>query len=1027
MIGDVIMPDHFHLTYRASPPRVAPRQHRTLLWRWSFGVCCTAIVGVITANVNIRAATAPAVSTAAITPVGSVFSPLVDSVLVDPELMVGTLPNGMRYYIRVNKLPAKRANLWLAVDAGSIQEDPDQLGFAHFLEHMAFNGTKHFPGNSLIDVIEQTGMTFGADLNASTNFDETVYQLTIPTDDSKIFSQGLQIVEDWANGGITMDSAAVVGERGVVMGEWRMRLPDTASKRLQNDMLTRTFGKGSKYLDRFPIGTPESLEGATAAPIQRFYKDWYRPDRMAIIAVGDFDAAMVKKEIIKRFGRIPKPSASARSFTRQPVISSSSTVVHVIRDRVNPQVELTWTVPEASHTPEAAMRQALLERITFPAIQRTLTKLSKQERRPFAGGAIGRSTGMARPLPSQYLVRLAAAPDSLTNGLAVLLTEVERVARYGIPGAELEAQKAILLRQFESAADGQDALPSRSITERYSRHFLTGKGQLWGAAQALTLARRLLPTITSNDVAAFVREWHNPAGRVVTFQTPIANGVRPVTEVDVLAVLDSVTSTQFTATPASAPALASSTGTKASTSILATPPTPGTIIKEEQATLAGVTTWTLSNGARVVFKATKNNPDGLTLQAYSRGGHTRLPDSLFFTPGRLVGMLMTASGGLGDKDHEQLTNELGTTGLKEFRVDLNAFDEEIALTGSPRELDMLFQLLYAQFTNPTVDTTALAEWRRTGGGTLRMIPNDRLALQMGQHRRLAPPQAVNVPFIDLAQAMRVYHDRFGDASDFTFYIVGAATAQQVKQLVEQYLASLPSTHRTTRETARDLKIKLPNQRVVREMRSPNLSAERAQAQFVFNGLVPSSPAEYLIEHRRLMAVSQILGDRLRNRLREDMAVTYSASAPVQFYRTPEERYCLVISFLTDPSVIDSSVTAVWEEINRLRDNGPTAGELEIAATIQRRQAENARQSNLWWVSQLQNFETLNIPFDKLGLVAQPPLTAQEVQSAANKYLSKDIYTQMTILPTLETLAKKKMQADSTRDSTSTSTNLNQIH
>ncbi len=960
-----------------------PRRLRRLI---SLGFLCT-VVGATAFQLDLGASkTDPLPST------------------TDPALLSGTLPNGMRYYIRHNALPAKRANLWLAVNAGAIQEDDDQLGLAHFLEHMAFNGSKSFPGNTLVDVVEQSGMTFGADLNAYTSFDETVYQLTMPTDDSKLFQQGLQIIDDWASGGLLMDSAEVTNERGVVLGEWRSRLPDTAAHRIQTASLERMFGKGSRYVDRLPIGNQKSIESATPSVLNRFYHDWYRPDLMAIVAVGDFDAKAVEKEIIERFSKIPK-AAAPRQFTRPVVDGSAKTVVTVVKDRLNPQVDMTWPAPTPG-TSDAAMRQNLLEQILFPAVQQTLTKFSKQDRRPFVSATIGRTAGFARPHADQYKLQITSTPDSLKDALAVALAELERVAQHGIPKAELDAQKAAILRQYEGAADEVAAIPSRKLAERYTQHYLKGTGQLWSAEQALKLARTVLPTITSKDVMALAKQWQKKENRNITFILPsYMSGIRPVTEENVLTLIDSLTAVKLAS---SSPAVTSKADKN---SILKTVPKSGKVVKEETVASVGVTTWTLSNGARVVFKQTANNPDEVTLNAYSLGGHSLLPDSTFHTASRLVGMLMTASGGLAGKTHDQLQKDLGTTGLREFRVDLNAFDESIVVGGSPKELETLFQLMHLQFTNPTIDTTALAEWRRTGGTTLTMNANDRLAFGLSGNKRLSTPQVVNVPFVNLTQAMTVYRERFGDASDFTFYVVGAAPASRIKPLVERYIASLPSTNRTEREVGKNLKIKLPKDRQVSQVRSPMILAEQAYTSLNFFGELTATKEDYVKERSRIDATSWILGRRLLKRLREDMAVTYSVSAPVQYYMTPEDRYVVSIALMTAPEVMDTSVKAMWHEIDSLRTYGPTADELAMAQTVQRRFNENAQQDNNWWIAQMQRYERLGIPFSQLSAATAPSFTAADIQTAANQTLSKTIYSQQTTLPTLENIAKRKKEQD----------------
>ncbi len=923
----------------------------------------------------------------------------------DSALIVGTLPNGLRYYIRTNRFPVKRANLWLAVNAGSIHEDEDQRGFAHFVEHMAFNGTKNFPGNTLIDFVEQTGMTFGADLNAYTNFEETVYQLTIPTDDQALFDRAFQVVDDWASGRITMDSMDVVGERGVVLGEWRARLPDTASRRFQQSSLERTYGIDSRFAKRLPIGSPELIRTATPSPLQRFYHDWYRPDLMAIIAVGDFDAKAVEQQILHRFGDIPTPKAP-RLFERPKITAKPTTVVHSIREQIRPEIEFQWRSAPLSDNPELAVKRELINQIVLPYLQQNLVALSKKERRPYAGVAIGNGAGESRVSDDRFVLRLVAAPDSLLSGLRAALTEVERVAQHGLSTDILEREKRAILREYEALADGSASIESRSFAQRYAQHYLSGKGILIGPKEKLEVVRKVLPLITSDAIASTMRSWRAPKGRIATIYVPKFAPIAPITESDVLSLLTSVAQVKVAAVPESNGQTGANT-TEKRQQLLANPPSLGNVISTQYYAHGDVTVWQLSNGARVVYKATTSHPDQVLVHAYSLGGHSLLPDSLFASPARLVSMLMTASGGLGNADHDALTQEMRKTGLQEFHVGLNAFDEEIVIGGSPRELENLFQLMYLQFTAPHVDTLALDDWRRNGQSTLRWSPNDQLAFRYSGHRRLSSPSPVAVPFFDLEQAMRVYRDRFGDASDFTFYIVGAASSTEILPLVERYVASLPSKNRTEREIPRNLNIPVFNLKEENRLESAQQLPERANIGLSFFGAIPQDSSQYLVAKDELTAVSWILGRRFRNELREKMAVTYNASAPLIAYWTPDPRYSIAINVTTAPEALDTTIATIWNEIKRFEEEGPTDEELSMVTQVRSRRFENASQNNEWWIQQLQTYDRLGISFDRLGSEAERPLTKDGVRDAARRYIPKNTYVFQTVLPIKQSGDEKK--------------------
>lgn len=923
--------------------------------------------------------------------------------LRDPALTMGVLPNGLRYYIRANPYPAKRALLWLAVNAGSLQEDDDQLGFAHFLEHMAFNGTRHFPGQSLIDFIERSGMTFGGDLNASTSFEETIYKLTVPTDDRAIFAEGMQVIDDWANGRILSDSVEVAAERGVVLGEWRVRLPDTMSQRYQRDQIARIYGENSLFVKRFPIGDPELLKTATPGPIMRYYRDWYRPDLMAVVAVGDFDPREVEKEIKKRFSSVPVPK-NPRQFERPVVDHPAGTVVNTIRERIAPMVNLTWPAAPMSDNPELAIRQSLIEQLTVPYLNRKLTALSKQERRLFAGAGVGRMRGVTRLSPERMVLRVFTTADSVMRSFKAALTELERVAQHGISDDVLANEKQSLLRRYQAQADGSEAISSGVYVQSYVSHFLTERGQLLGARQQLELATRILPTITSEDIAKNLQGWRAEDGRIVDVAQHAYAAVAVIKEDEVRELLREVAMEKLAATPATGSLSAASTTSKGGmpSLIRSALPAPGTVVSTEQFAASGVTLWTMSNGARVVYKQNPSLPDDFIIKAHSLGGHSLLHDSIFATPARLVGMLMTSSGGLDGIDHDALIQQARTTGLRAFQVALNAFDEQIVVGGSPRETEYMFQLLHLQFTAPTIDTLALDDWRRNGRRSLMMHRNDQIAFQAsGGHRRFAPPSPAQVPFIDLKQARMVYDDRFGDASDFTFYIAGPSSAADILPFVTQYIATLPSANRAEREIPKDFKIPpYIKRKAEAKLKLPHVPPEKSAMSLAFAGSIPKDTTEFLLATYELSSASWILGRRLRNALREEMGVTYSAGASYSQYWTPDPRYLVSTNVITDPEMLDTTVARVLAIVDELRKDGPTDEELAMYKKIRERQTETAQQRNDWWVNRLEMLDRIGVSYDYLeqsGFLQS--LTREQVRAAAQRYFPEKRYVLQSVKPT----------------------------
>ena len=915
--------------------------------------------------------------------------------LQDPALRVGRLPNGLSYYVRANGVPANRAFLWLVVKAGSVHEEEDQRGYAHFLEHMAFNGTARFPRHEIIEFIESSGMRFGADLNAHTGFEETVYKLTVPTDDPWYLDRGLQVLEDWAGGGITLDSLEVVAERGVVLGEWRLRaLRDTAQERIANRILDVLYGE-SRYRDRLPIGLPELLERADPAPLRRFYEAWYRPERMAVIAVGDFDAEWMEREIRERFGGLVAVGESP-SEVEVSLPAGGEPVIEILKeDGVGIGVQLFLPVPERPGEAVSALRQELVSQLLLQHVRGRLVRLREQSPRPFIDAQVGPGQ-LVRP-GDVLLAVLAATPDSLERGLGALLTELERVAQHGVPAGALEREKTRLLRSLESQAVGEAARSSAVYVEEYARHFLEGgAGALLSAEQRLELGREVLAEVTAEEVAEAARRWRELEGLRVVFYLPrITLGFAPPTRESVLALVDSIRRTPLAALEEEAAA--------GEGPLLERLPEPGRVVGEVVHAASGVVEWRLSNGARVLFKPSANHPDEVFIRAWSPGGFSLVPDSLFFTSGRMAAVIMTEAAGLGEGERSGLFEALGPrTSLRSLRVEIGYAEESIEVSGSVRELETLFQLLYVQFTAPRLDSAALETWARLAKYRRpRSVEHDGLAQYLGRSNpRLRPITTHLAELARLEEVLAVHRDRFGNAADFTFMVVGAATVEEVKPLVERYVASLPATGE--REEPKGL----GTLRLAGENRSRRdvFDVPRAQTVIVFDGEFGASGEAYFAERQRLEALTLVLERRLRNRLREELSGTYGVSVVGQTYELSGERFRVQIGFDAAPErnmELRREMLAVLEGV---REEGASEEELERVVRHQRRLLETRLESNRYWLEQLTLYTRLGLPLERV--VSPYPLsriTPEELKEAAARYLPSDAYYLFSYMPKREVM------------------------
>ena len=912
----------------------------------------------------------------------------------DPALRVGRLPNGLSYYVRANGVPANRAFLWLVVKAGSVHEEEDQRGYAHFLEHMAFNGTARFPRHEIIEFIESSGMRFGADLNAHTSFEETVYKLTVPTDDPAYIDRGLEILEDWAGGGITLDSLEVVAERGVVLGEWRLRaLRDTAQERIVNRILDVLYGD-SRYRERLPIGLPELLERASPAPLRRFYEAWYRPERMAVIAVGDFDPEAMEREIRERFGGLAVVGGT-RPEVEASLPAGAEPVIEILKENgVGIGVQLFLPVPERPAEAVAALRQELVSMLLLQHVRDRLVRLREQAARPFIDAQVGPGELVRRG--DVILGMLVATPDSLERGLGALLTELERVAQHGIPAGVLEREKSRILRYLESQAAGAAAHSSASYVEEYARHFLEGGGALLSAEQRLELGREVLAQVTPEEVAEAARQWRELEGlRVVFYMPRITLGFAPPTRESVLALLDSIRRTPL---PPLEEAAAAGEGP-----LMEHLPKPGRVVGEVRHAAAGVVEWRLSNGARVLFKPSANHPDEMFIRAWSPGGFSLVPDSLFFTSGRMAAVIMTEAAGLGEGAQSGLFEQLGqTTALRSLRVDIGYAEESIEVSGSVRELETLFQLLHQQFTAPRLDSAALETWARIAKYRRpRSEEHDGLAQYLGRlNPRLRPVTTHLAEMARVEEVMAVHRDRFGNAADFTFILVGAASAEEVKPLVERYIASLPATG------VREEPKRLGTLRVAGENRERRdvFDVPRAQTVIVFDGEFAAAGEAYFAERQRLEALTLVLERRLRNRLREELSGTYGVSVTGHTYQLSGERFRVQIGFDAAPERNMELRQEMRAILDGVRAEGASETELERVVRYQRRLLETRLQSNRYWLEQMTLHNRLGLPLDRI--VSPYPASViepGELKEAAAKYLPSDAYYLFAYMPKREVM------------------------
>jgi zinc protease len=927
------------------------------------------------------AAPAPALAQATAPTAPQSAPRLEDRLPVDPNVTVGTLPNGVRYYIRENRRPENRAELRLALNAGSILEDDDQLGLAHFVEHMAFNGTRNFEKQQLVTYLESIGMRFGADLNAYTSFDETVFMLTVPTDSAAPLRTAMQILEDWAHG-VSFDPDEIDRERGVVVEEWR--LGQGAGERMRKQYFPIMF-RNSRYAERLPIGQREVLENFEHDELIRYYRDWYRPDLMAVIAVGDFDSDVVERMIREHFGRIPAAvSPRPREFFEVPDHDETLVAIATDPEATGTSVQVEWKLPPQPDGTVEAYRASLVRSLYTGMFNARLGEIAQKADPPFIGA--GSSYAPLIRTRDSYTLGAAVRNGGVETGLDALLTEAGRVARHGFTATELERRKANTLRSYERAYAERDRSESADFADEFTRAFLEGEA-IPGIEYEYRLVQQLLPGVELDEINALADAWMTDRSRVVIVLAPERDDVVLPTRESLLAVFDAV----------AAKDIAPHEDVVADGALIAELPAPGRIVSSTDVPGVDATLYELSNGAQVYLMPTTHKADEVLVSAYSPGGLSLVPDSLY-PSGLFAGQLIQISG-LGDMDAIQLNKAL--TG-KVARVSAAAGEHSEVLSGmaSPQDIETLLQLIHLHFMAPRNDSTAYESFMsrvRASIANRDASPEvafaDTFSTTLWQyHPRARPQTQAFFDEIDRTTAFEIYRDRFADAGDFTFAFVGAFDPDVLLPLIEQYIGSLPNLDRAEKPLDTGMR---PVRGVVEKTVRRGVE-DKSQTRITFTGPFDYSPEDMTA----LSLMVSVLDMKLRDVLREDMGGTYGVSISRNTQRFPEGRYSISIAFGAAPGRLDELVAAVFGEIETLKREGPDAVALANVREQQRRAHENSLQNNQFWLGILIREAETGEPAAASLLHPERvnAVTADQVRDAAVRYLDMQNYVRVSLLP-----------------------------
>ncbi|WP_025763593.1 M16 family metallopeptidase [Dyadobacter tibetensis] len=901
---------------------------------------------------------------------------------LDPSVKMGKLKNGLTYYIRQNKEPEKRAELRLVIKAGSILETEEQQGLAHFMEHMNFNGTKNFPKNELVNFLQKTGVRFGADLNAYTSFDETVYMLPIPTDSAGLLEKGLQVLEDWSHDALLEDSE-IEKERGVVLEE--SRLGRGAQQRMRDQYLTQILNN-SRYAERLPIGKDEILKNFKPATLKSFYTDWYRPDLMAVIAVGDFDAAEVERIIKDKFGSIPAPK-QAKARTKYEVKLDGKNNVAVVTDPEFPQyvVQMIYKLPGQQEKTLKDVKDHIAQGLYNAMIGQRIQELTQKPNPPFlfANSSYGDFLG---GLDAYTSVALAKDAAGLEPAMVALVTENMRAQKFGFTEAEFQRAKSDFSTNVERQLKEKDKTRSSSHVQEYINHFLH-EDAFMGAEAYSDFVQKHLGSVSLSEVNALAKKYISNTNRSIVVMAPeqgkdklpsaeqIESIVATVGK-DVVAYVDDALD---------AP-------------LLPNEPTPGKIVKESVISKAKITQLVLSNGVTVLLKPTEFKNDEILIKATGKGGYSLFPKD------RETGMFtsyLVQSGGVGPYNQTQLQKYLAGKTVNAGPY-LSELSEGINSNTNPKDLETSLKLIHAYFTEPRKDAAVvegilsnqkayLENMQKTL--TPEKIFSDSLNAVVTSHDpRREPLKPNDIDKIDLEKALGIYNDRFSDASDFVFTMVGAFKIDSIKPLLEKYLGSLPSTERD--DTFDHPNIFPPSGRIIKTVYKG--LEPKSRVAMIFSGTYDYSPENNV----QLEALQEALQIKLIESLREEESGVYGVGVSQNTDKLPSGHYRISVQFGCGPENVDKLIKRTLAEIDKIKEKGADPQDIEKFTAETKRKLEVASKTNGFWINYIDKNVFIGDDLDELYRQDEllGSVSVKSTQEAAKKYFNDQNYIQMVLMP-----------------------------
>ena len=923
---------------------------------------------------------------------------------LDPAVRTGKLKNGMTYYLRHNAKEAGLADFYIAQRVGSIQEEPRQRGLAHFLEHMAFNGTKNFPGKGnrlgIVPWCETIGVKFGANLNAYTSVEQTVYHIgSAPLKREGIIDSCLLVLHDWSHY-LLLEDAEIDKERGVIHEEWRTRRAGRAVSRLMEQAIPKVY-KGTKYEDCMPIGSMDIVDHFPYQDLRDYYHKWYRPDLQAIIVVGDIDVNRMEQKVKKLFSAIPLPKNRAERIY-YPVNDNDTMIVDIEKDTEQPIVlchlyQKRDATPDSQKNQESYLRADYADRLVSNMLNDRLAELRQQPVPPFQSATARASEFFLSRTKEAFSLSVSCRQDNILGGIIAAVGVAERARQHGFTQAELERAKKLYLNTAERRYNQRNDYRNSHYVSQCVSHFLNAE-PLLSAEQDMQLARKFYDEVTLDEVNKAARELITDRNQVAIMYAPDKEDFPLPTEKQIEEVILAAQAISYAPTPQTQ--LQGPTLTQYVDSLLSAAPTAetqrGAIVSERAFGNNGFRELTLSNGMKVYVKKTDYSADAVTFNIKADGGTSVYADADIPNFSLLTSAVTEA--GIGPYDATTLRRMLAGKSVR-ISPSVDAEQQAVSGTSSVKDMETWLQLAYLYFTQPRRDTTAYqALVSRTHAflanrnASPRVDYNDSIKAILYQHHpRMEPVTQQTLLKANYDRILQIYRERFSDASNFKAVIIGNYDEQQLRQAICRYLATLPSTHKNE-QTNRSNLPKMAGGKAVHRF-TKKMATPLANVSIYYTADLPFSPQTDL----QLDFLKRALSIAYTDSVREEKGGTYGVSVDFNLEKTEQPNAMLRISYNADPQRYEELNPIIYQQLKNMAEHGPAASTMKKIKEYLVKQYDQVRITNDYWSYIAWHEIDDEADFDRNYCQMVNDMQAADVQRIARQLLDSNRCIEVTML------------------------------